>query len=154
MEQIRFDNKFEYYLDIDSDINASQIFIPTMLLQPYIENSIHHGLNRKLGKGMLILKIIKHSTNQIEIQIEDDGIGRASALKIKAEKSVKNKSMGMNITQNRLHLIQQVFGLESKVHIEDLVDPNGEPSGTKVTLILPYITYKNKDTYEQGRAEN
>ena len=139
VEQNRFDQKFDFKLDLDDEINTDTIFVPPMLLQPYIENAIWHGLMHKKSKGVLELTI-KDRDQSLHCTIEDDGIGRVEAEKIKIEKlKFKKKSLGTQITSDRIELIQKIYKVRASVDIIDLKDAEGSPSGTKVIIQLPKI---------------
>ena len=150
MENIRFANRFDIHLDVHPDINTLTTFVPTMILQPFVENAIHHGLNHKTGKGKLKLYIEYDEDSKIKISITDDGIGRAAAQQIKAQKIISNKSMGMKITSDRIQLIEELYKIKTKINVKDLIDPLGEPEGTEVVLILPLINDSNKSDYDSN----
>jgi len=111
-----------------------------MLIQPYVENAITHGLiNKENGKGRLLVEIqLQH--DQILCTIEDNGIGRAKAMEIKQKKNDNHHSLGTNITESRLKLVNELYGKNMKVHYTDLLDESGEPAGTKVEINIPIIT--------------
>lgn len=146
MENIRFGNRFDVQFEVDESINVLDTYIPTMILQPYIENAIHHGLNPR-GEGEIRVCISLQETN-LNISISDNGIGRAAAQKIKAQKQVKNKSMGMKITTDRINLIEEIHGIKTTVTVHDILDSSGVVAGTKVNLLLPLITTNNLSAYD------
>lgn len=132
IEQIRFENKFEYQLQIDDSIHIDQIEIYPLLIQPYVENAILHGLYNKPGSGLLQIRL-RPWQNGIEIEIEDNGIGREKAKAIREQTLLSHQSLGMEITENRLKLI---YPNSNSKHIEilDLHDPVGQPCGTRCIL--------------------
>jgi ligand-binding sensor domain-containing protein len=140
MEMLRFDNRFNVQLQVDKTIDQSTKFIPSMLIQPYIENAIWHGLLHKEGKGNLKLIFTEESNNVLKVIIEDDGIGRQTAAELKSKQVLKEKSYGMKITGDRINMFNELHGIKASSHIEDLKDGNGHPLGTRVILMLPFET--------------
>lgn len=107
-----------------------------MLLQPYVENAIWHGLMHKEGGGHLLLDL-RLETQTLVCTIEDNGVGRKKSAELKSKTATRAKSMGMDITAHRLELLNAVAGGKSTVQVEDLVDPEGEACGTRVVLRIP-----------------
>ncbi|MDX2191278.1 MAG: 7TM diverse intracellular signaling domain-containing protein [Bacteroidota bacterium] len=134
LEKVRFGDKFEAVFEIDQRIDLEEVEIPSLLIQPYVENAILHGLYNKEGKGTLKIIINQLTEDQIECIIEDDGIGRAEALAIKNKSASSHKSVAMMVTKERLQIIN--LANEVSQEIEDLVDSNGKAIGTKVRLIV------------------
>ncbi|MEP6674291.1 MAG: histidine kinase [Ferruginibacter sp.] len=134
LEHRRCNNKFDYSITVDPSINSANVLIPSMIIQPYVENAIWHGLVQKEGHGNLTINI-RREKEQLACIIEDDGIGRKKAAAIKAQKKDIHHSMGLDITQQRLHLLSKESGAISSVRIEDVED--GQKTGTKVILQLP-----------------
>ncbi|MEM9547103.1 MAG: histidine kinase [Bacteroidota bacterium] len=132
LEQLRFENKFSYEIKTPEDLYLSSIKIPPLLLQPYVENAIWHGLMHKMSDGHLLIDI-KLEDHVLICIVEDDGIGRRRSAEIKAQNPNRKKSLGTEITQNRIELIKKLYQLEADVNIEDL--PND--SGTIVIISLP-----------------
>ena len=138
IENIRFDNTIEYTEVIESDLNTDTIKLPPLVLQPFIENAIWHGLSPKEnGKKEIILSTKKITENLIEISITDNGIGREAALEIKKDKWLKRKSIGIELTKERLSTCFNEFSTEFTLTYYDLKDSNGNPSGTKASLLIP-----------------
>ncbi|VXC39701.1 conserved hypothetical protein [Flavobacterium sp. 9AF] len=140
IEALRFDNQFDYEFFIDSSLKMETVFIPSMIIQPYIENAIWHGLLHKDTKGKLIVKIAKHHENCIKVEVEDNGIGREKALELKSKQVLKKKSYGMEITNNRIDILNKIENNNTICHVIDLKDVNNLPIGTKVELIIPLKT--------------
>ncbi|MBI3220179.1 MAG: histidine kinase [Bacteroidetes bacterium] len=134
IEQIRFENKFDYQLEADPSIDLDQIEIYPLLVQPYVENAILHGLYNKSGKGMLLIRLTPWEDG-IEIEIEDNGIGREKAKSIKTQNFPNHQSMGMEITENRLRLIYHKSPVKH-TEIIDLHDEDGNATGTRCVLRL------------------
>jgi tetratricopeptide (TPR) repeat protein len=140
LEELRFKQKFEWTIKVDEEIDTLAYKIPTMLIQPYVENAIMHGLmNKENGKGYLQVGLQLHN-EQIICTIEDNGIGRAKAMEIKKEKNSNHQSLGTNITESRLKLVNDLYGKNMEVVYTDLTDEQGEPAGTRVEINIPIIT--------------
>jgi tetratricopeptide (TPR) repeat protein len=140
LEELRFKEKFDWTIRVDEEIDTLAYKIPTMLIQPYVENAITHGLmNKENGKGRLLVEL-QLQKDQILCTIEDNGIGRAKAMEIKQKKNDHHQSMGTNITESRLKLVNEIYGKSMKVNYTDLLDEIGEPAGTKVEINIPIIT--------------
>jgi ligand-binding sensor domain-containing protein/two-component sensor histidine kinase len=136
LEQLRFSNRFDYQIKVDKNLDSDFMTIPSMIIQPYIENAIIHGLAPKTKDGQLSVEL-KLENSFLHCIIQDNGVGREEAQKIKARKGLVHHSMAMEITEDRLDLYQQELGKEFTVEIIDLKDKNGQASGTKVQLIFP-----------------
>jgi ligand-binding sensor domain-containing protein len=141
MELMRFDNSFEYTIDIDNDISIDNIMVPPLIIQPYVENAIHHGLRLQEGDKQLKIRITKND-NRIHIHIIDNGIGRNTSNKIKAESSSEHISYGTNITKKRLSLLKELHKRNVSVTTKDIVDENSNPSGTIVLIIIETDRYE------------
>jgi LytS/YehU family sensor histidine kinase len=133
MEHLRFTNNFHYQINCDDSIDALSIFIPPMLFQPFAENAIWHGLLHKEGNGELLISLHLEK-DIIHCTITDDGVGRKKAAMLKSKSVEKNKSMGLQITKNRIALLNQDLNSETFFEIQDLEDEYGNATGTKVNL--------------------
>ncbi|MBX2874812.1 MAG: histidine kinase [Saprospiraceae bacterium] len=139
MEHIRFKDKFQYGIYVARDLDTNAIDIPPMLIQPYVENAIWHGLMHKPDRsnGMLVLEISRKD-NFLYCVIEDNGIGREKAQAIVAQKTTPRKrSMGMAITKDRMKIMSQLYNFNTEVKVTDLYRKNGEARGTRVELFIP-----------------
>ncbi len=136
MESLRFNNEVEYKVNIDEALDPDEIDIPPMLIQPYIENGIWHGLRHKGGPGKITLSFAKDN-GYLKCTIEDNGVGRSKAASM-GNQNPRRKSMAMNITNERLQTINKIYETDASVHIEDLVDEKGEAAGTRVELSISY----------------
>lgn len=130
LEKTRFEDKFNFVLNIDQEVEAESIEIPSLLIQPYVENAIIHGLYNKIGSGTLTINV-RQKDDAIVFEIEDDGIGREAADKLREQNFPVHKSMGIKITEERLKLINEHHNVAFEV--DDLKGDAG-PSGTKVTV--------------------
>ncbi|MEM8890227.1 MAG: histidine kinase [Bacteroidota bacterium] len=135
LEHFRFLDKFEYEFVVDDSVNKDQIDIPPMLIQPYVENAVWHGLRYKEEKGFLKLKL-SQSADHLLIEIEDNGIGRERSQALKTKHQKAQKSTGLKNTEERLKIINELYKKEVKVSIADL-DPSAEDVGTRVEIQLP-----------------
>ncbi len=139
IENIRFDNKIEYIREIDPSLNISSIKVPPLVLQPFIENSIWHGLSSKTGNKKITITATQTVHNFIELTVSDNGVGREASTIIKKHKSLTKKSVGIQLTINRLKIFFEDFEDEFSITYHDLKDDNGNPKGTKVVLKFPLI---------------
>ncbi len=134
MEALRFNNKFEYRINVDPSLDQDYLEIPPLILQPYVENSIWHGLmHKKDGSGKLQIDI-RPEEEALVCVIEDNGIGRKAAKAYKSKTAVKNKSYGMSITKDRLSYINRKYKESTHVEVVDLEDCEGNSMGTKVII--------------------
>jgi len=136
LQKVRFGEKFDFSIEVDESIDTEELFIPPMLLQPFIENSIEHGFKNIDGKGFIKLCICK-SNNVILIELEDNGIGRDKAREILLKQNMDHKSLATNITQERIHILNKKLKKKIVMDILDLKDENNKAIGTKVTLEVP-----------------
>jgi ligand-binding sensor domain-containing protein/anti-sigma regulatory factor (Ser/Thr protein kinase) len=131
MESIRFDKKFDYDILIEANVDQEQTKVPPMIIQPYVENSIWHGLLHKKDKGKVVVQIKKIAVG-LEISIEDNGVGRQRAVELKSKNSHTRKSYGMQITNDRIGQLNE----KNIVEITDLRNQEGNATGTKVVIRL------------------
>lgn len=139
MESLRFKDKFDYEIKVGEELDVESIDVPPMLIQPYIENAIWHGLMHKTDgeKGKVELKLNRQN-GSLKCIVEDNGIGREKALEFRSKKYAgRKKSMGMRITQDRIQIINKMFDSKTSVEIFDLKDNQGRPAGTRVELYIP-----------------
>ena len=137
MESLRFDGLFDYEVKMEKDIDPDSLKVPPMLMQPYVENAIWHGLMQKKGeKGKLDLTL-RRSNGHLVCLIEDNGIGRGKAQLLKSKSAPKRKSYGMKITSDRLAMLNKLAGADASVQIFDLKKENGTAAGTRVELVIP-----------------
>ncbi|MEP4882084.1 sensor histidine kinase, partial [Maribacter dokdonensis] len=133
LEHSRFEDKFDYQITVDETVQVSKFQIPPMLLQPYIENAIWHGLRYREEKGELLVTVKENSEDSIIISITDNGIGRKKSAEIKTQNQKKQKSKGMGIIQKRVAILNDMYTDKVDIKISDLQE-NG--TGTKVLFIL------------------
>ncbi len=133
LEHSRFQDKFDYRIEVAEKIDLATFQIPPMLLQPYIENAIWHGLRYKEEKGFLSIKVNQLTTDMLEITIEDNGIGRKKSAELKTANQRKQKSKGMGNIKKRIQILNDMYKNRVDVSISDL---NEDQTGTKVSLKL------------------
>ncbi len=139
IENIRFSNEIDYDITVAEDINTDQIKIPSLVLQPFLENAIWHGLSSKEGQKNLWISIVKKDGNHIQISIVDNGVGRKVSQEIKENRVLKRKSVGIDITKERLANFAKDYQNDFSVEIIDLFDDEGNSKGTKILLEVPTI---------------
>ena len=139
IENIRFNDEIEFEVNIDDNVDIHTIKIPSLILQPFLENALWHGLSAKDGKKHIALRIKKENKYFINITIVDNGIGRATSEKIKKNRVIKRKSVGINITKERLANFSKDYQNSFTVNILDLYDDQKNPCGTKIVLDIPTI---------------
>jgi ligand-binding sensor domain-containing protein len=135
LEVMRFANKFQYDIIVDDSIDQNYDRIPSMLIQPYVENSIIHGLLPKPGAGKISIKM-KRQGDTILCIIQDNGIGREKSNEFKKNRVQQHKSMGMSITQERLDILNSSLNSNLNAEIIDIYE-DGVAAGTKVSLVIP-----------------
>ena len=138
LEHRRSNNKFDYRIIVGDKIDTAHILVPSLILQPYVENAIWHGLLHKEDRGELKVSIL-HIREQEEIQyvIEDNGIGRKKSMELREKKGA---SYGMQITEQRLAMAGQ-GGRQARIVAEDLYDDNGSATGTRITINIPITDF-------------
>jgi len=136
LEAVRFEYHFEFVVNVDPEIDISAIKVPPLIIQPYVENAIWHGLMHKAEKGHLAIDIAEDN-HMLAIKIVDDGIGRKRASELKSKSASVHKSMGMSISADRIALLHQQTETDTSVEIIDLTLPDGNSGGTEVRLKLP-----------------
>ena len=138
LESLRFKDKFDYEIIIDEEIDTLLFKVPAMLIQPYVENSISHGLMPREGKGVIRIEL-KLKKDYIVCTIEDNGIGREAAMDMKTRDGNHN-SLGTHITSSRLDLVNSLYDSSLKTVYTDLKDENEEAKGTRVEIHIPIMT--------------
>jgi LytS/YehU family sensor histidine kinase len=139
LEMIRFKDKFDFEIKVDEEIDPFLYKVPTMLIQPYVENSISHGLMPCEGKGLVRIAL-KLENEYISCTIEDNGIGREAAQELKRKKEGNHNSLGTQIVASRLDLVNALYGTTLKTIYTDLKNIKGEPEGTRVEIQIPIMT--------------
>lgn len=139
IENIRFSNEIQFDLVVDEGIDTHHIKVPSLILQPFLENALWHGLSSKEGEKKIELRVSRGKEGYIDISVADNGIGRDQATKIKEGKVLKRKSLGIDITKERLANFTRDFHNPFDVGIFDLFEDSGQPAGTRVVLHIPTV---------------
>lgn len=137
LEHFRFGDKFNYHVEIADGIDTDQVQVPPMLIQPYIENAIWHGLRYKEEKGKLEVKFFTED-DKLYCTVRDNGIGREQSAALKTKHQKTYQSTGIKNTKERIELLNKMHGTKLNITIYDLSE-NGKNSGTLVKISLPYI---------------
>lgn len=132
LEHYRFRDKFDFEIELDPNINTESLEVPPMLIQPYLENAVWHGLRYKDSKGKLSLRFRLQDHNLVA-EIIDDGIGRKKSAELKTANQKKHFSMGLKNIGERLAILNKVYKTKYFVSVED---PK-EGSGTEVKIYMP-----------------
>jgi LytS/YehU family sensor histidine kinase len=135
MEQMRFFDRFEYEISVHPALQTEHIEVPPLLIQPFVENAIWHGLMHQKTAGKLQIKVYPEG-NRLCIEVEDNGVGRQKAMELKTRSATVHKSLGMKVTAERLEVINQLYGTSAAVETVDLVDAAGQATGTRVLIRL------------------
>ncbi|MBK9273950.1 MAG: histidine kinase [Flavobacteriales bacterium] len=136
MESLRFKHAFTYAAHVEIDEDISRVMIPPMLLQPYVENAIWHGLMHRRVPGGHLSITVRRADEAMEVLIEDNGVGRKAAEAMKSRSATGHRSMGMRITRERLDLVRGLHDMDADVRITDLYDLHQRPEGTRVVIRL------------------
>jgi LytS/YehU family sensor histidine kinase len=137
LEQMRFEDVFSYELRVDPLLNPETTLLPSMLIQPYIENAIRHGLLHRKLPGKLTVRFNFKTSHEMEVIILDDGIGRQQSAALKGKNEVKQKSYGMKITQDRLNNFNKIKNTQGSVQVLDVMNDQQVCIGTQVILVIP-----------------
>ncbi len=137
LEIMRFKEKVQYELKISPDIDQQYIEIPPLLVQPFVENAIWHGLMHKELGGKVSISIDLIEESILKIVIIDNGVGRTKAAEFKSKTATKHKSFGMKVTNERINLINQIYKTNASVEIVDLFDDKNNSTGTSVIIQIP-----------------
>jgi tetratricopeptide (TPR) repeat protein len=138
LEGLRFKGRIEYFITVDESINPDDTYLPAMVLQPFVENAIWHGLLHKTSTdqaGVISIKI-KEENDRLYCVIEDNGIGREKAIALREQSLLKTKSLGMKITEERLRLLSKEQEMPL-IRITDLKDAFNGALGTRVEINIP-----------------
>ena len=132
LEQLRCEHKFNFSVNEDIEM-AEQVVIPPMMIQPFVENAILHGILPKTENGNITIRFYENN-NKLVCEVEDDGVGRAATA---GKKNFDHHSMATEITQNRMNAISTLNSEKMQFWVEDKKNGKGEPCGTKVILEMP-----------------
>lgn len=135
LEKLRMEDKFDYTIEFDKDVDEDEVLIPSMIIQPFVENAIWHGISTLKGRGMIRISFAMQSPKAIKISIEDNGVGikQAGAYSSSGENHLH---MGMAMTQKRLEIIGKRMNIQTSVTISE-TSPGSLNPGTRVVLLVP-----------------
>jgi len=136
LESLRFEQRFEYKISVNDEVDTTMVKVPPLIIQPYAENAIWHGLMHKKEKGHLEIELYQKE-KLLFCKIADDGVGRKRAAELNTKSSLTYKSMGMRITADRIAILQQQEQNKTFISVKDLVLPDGRPAGTEVLIKVP-----------------
>lgn len=137
LEKLRFKEKMDYSIETDPALDTKTTFIPPMLIQPYVENSIRHGLRPQTdGKGHIKIQLLP-TGSKLTVCIEDNGIGREKAMQYKTREHIEYQSRGMSLTADRIRLINSIHKDNIQIEVIDLKDDQGQALGTRVIMHFP-----------------
>jgi LytS/YehU family sensor histidine kinase len=136
IESLRTDHAFTYTMEIDEQINPREYYVPGMLIQPFLENAIWHGLMNKSGERQLHISWRFLKDNTLLCEIIDNGVGRNAAARHHEGglKTGSHQSKGMQLCQERVELYKSLFNTRFSIQVSDLVDAGNQPAGTKVSI--------------------
>jgi sensor histidine kinase YesM len=140
LEQMRFEKSFSYRIIVDEELETEEILIPSMLLQPYVENALWHGLMHKEGERNLTIQFRRINDDIFQCVIDDNGIGRQRSFELKAaqSKAKRHESKGLKISKDRLDVLERQ-GYHATLEIKDKQDETGNAVGT--TIIIELSTF-------------
>jgi LytS/YehU family sensor histidine kinase len=135
LEALRFRQSFVYFIEVDEVIDADEMQVPTLLIQPYIENAVWHGLRMKKGEKKLWIRFFLLD-DKLRIEVEDNGIGREKAAVIKSQKigAEQFESKGTVLSQQRIDILNRQYTSAASVTIIDVMDDHHKPAGTRVVI--------------------
>jgi len=145
-KKLRYSDQMNFELKVDDELEEDLIYLPSMIVQPYVENALEHGI-RTRSNGKVNINFNYHDEQTIQCIVEDNGIGRKMAEQIQNQGNYreKHRSMGTAITQKRLEVLKSsIKNKDLSVNIVDLVDENGAASGTRVEIMIPILEFKYK----------
>ncbi len=137
LEAMRFKDKVRYSIHVAPGIDRQYTELPPLLIQPYVENAIWHGLMHKKEGGTITVDITQPAEHLLQVVITDDGVGRELAAVYKSKSATRQKSFGLKMTSERIDMINQVYGIQATVQVDDIRDERNNAAGTKVIIKIP-----------------
>ena len=147
LEQLRFNNKFKYFCQVDPSLLQGDYRVPALLVQPFLENAINHGIGPSDRSDLKICLKVKLIHNMIHYIIEDNGIGRDQSRIYNQLNKPFHKSVGMKLTQDRINIFNQQGGSSESVKIIDLFDGDHQPMGTRIEFALKVLTHASPQSH-------
>ncbi|MBO9204576.1 MULTISPECIES: sensor histidine kinase [Niastella] len=139
IEKTRLENAFSWVVNIDKAVDPSACFIPPMILQPFVENSVRHGLRFRKDKNGVVTITVKHDGDHLVCILEDNGIGRKAAMQYKSVSPINYQSKGLSLTADRIAMFNQEHAVKILMWIDDLEDNFHNSLGTRVTIYFPVL---------------
>jgi tetratricopeptide (TPR) repeat protein len=147
LERLRFNNKFAYFCKVDPQLLHGEFHVPALLVQPFLENAINHGIGPSERKDLKICLKVKLQNNMIHYIIEDNGIGREQSSVYNHMNKPFHKSVGMKLTQDRINIFNQLADNTESVKIIDLYDDNNKAAGTRIEFAIKAVTNASAQSY-------
>ena len=137
LEKTRFENKFTYEIRVADGLNAEQVYVPPMMLQPFVENSIRHGIRYRTDSSGKIVVSFARTDHELTCSVEDNGVGREASRLFKSNNPIEYQSKGMKLIADRVEFLNMHSANPITISIEDLKDESENPTGTRVTMKFP-----------------
>jgi ligand-binding sensor domain-containing protein len=139
IEKTRLENAFSWAVSIDDTVDPAAYYIPPMILQPFVENSVRHGLRYRRDKKGMVTITVKRAGDHLVCILEDNGIGRKAAMRYKSVSPINYQSKGLSLTADRMAMYNQVHVQKISMQIDDLEDDQQNALGTRVTINFPVL---------------
>jgi len=137
LEKTRMEEKFVYSIQLSDTVSSGEYYIPPMILQPYVENSIRHGISYRKDKAGRIIINVRLENDKLICMVEDNGVGRLIAGQFRMRERFDRQSRGMSVTADRIEMMNKDTRQKIELMVQDLIDQNNEPLGTRVTVSFP-----------------
>jgi ligand-binding sensor domain-containing protein len=137
IEKTRLENAFAWSVFVDEAVDPTEYYIPPMILQPFVENSVRHGLRFRRDKNGIVTITVKRAGDHLVCILEDNGIGRKAAMKYKSISPINYQSKGLSLTADRITMFNKEHELKITMQIDDLEDDDHRALGTRVTINFP-----------------
>jgi LytS/YehU family sensor histidine kinase len=137
LEQLRLNHSFDFVINTDDFPDLDALSIPPMLIQPFVENSIWHGLNHRGAGGTIVIKVTRDN-EMLKCTIEDNGYEKSEKPNHDLSLMVKKTSLGMSLIQERLEVVNTLYNVKAGYTMSDILDSENKKCGKKVELFLPY----------------
>ncbi len=151
LEQLRFNNKFAYCCKVDPQIVQGDFQVPALLVQPFLENAINHGIGPSDRTDLKICLQVKLVDNMIHYIIQDNGIGRDQSRIYNQINKPFHKSVGMKLTQDRINIFNRETGSSANVNIIDLFDGDNKPMGTRIEFAIKCVSHADPESRPDRR---
>jgi hypothetical protein len=139
IERTRLENTFSWLVDIDKAVDPAEYYIPPMILQPFVENSVRHGLRFRRDKNGVVTIAVKRTGDHLICVLEDNGVGRKAAKQYKSISPINYQSKGLSLTAERIEMFNKEHEQKITMHIDDLEDEAQNALGTRVTISFPVL---------------